>query len=94
MCNKTAGLEMLIYLKMPFFYIISHFILFVKWGSVTFGKNVGTPVGPRSLEKIAYGTRSGDSDLSDHFREKHAANNQTKQPYKNRIWRSARKNGP
>jgi hypothetical protein len=41
--------------------------------TLTLGKIAGTPVRPRSLEKIAYGTRSGDTDLGDHFREKPAA---------------------
>ena len=57
-------------LKMPFFYIISYFIYFVKHINLTFGKRERIAVGARSLEKIAYGTRSGDTDFSDHFREK------------------------
>ena len=58
---------------MPFFYIISYFIYFVKHIGINFREKEKIAVGARSLEKIAYGTRSGDTDLGDHFREKYAA---------------------
>ena len=51
----------------------------------SFGKLGAVALRSNKQEKIAYGTRSGDTDLSDHFREKYAVNKQVKQPYKNRI---------
>ena len=67
--SKNAGLAMSICLKMPFF-ILYHILFYLSSVLyVTLGKNAGTPVRPRSTRKMPYGMRSGDSDLSDHFRE-------------------------
>ena len=82
--------SLLIGRKKVFFFILYHILL----KKSSFGNWVAVALSTNKQEKIAYGTRSGDTDLCDHFREKHAANKQVKQPYKNRIWRSARKNGP
>ena len=40
----------------------------------SFGKLDAVALRSNKQEKIAYGMRSCDTDLSDHFREKYAAN--------------------
>ena len=55
---------------MPFF--ILYHILFILSSllKLTFGKRFIDPGPARSPEKISYGTRSDDTEFSDHFREK------------------------
>jgi hypothetical protein len=60
---------MLIRLKMPFF-ILYHILFYLSSVLyITLGKNAGILVRPRSTRKMPYGTRSGDTEFSDHFRE-------------------------